>query len=368
MRNRFLGLLFAGMALFSACGDDDDDKKGGAADLNGLYATSSAENVLELTYSGAALLGKSVDFNSVDGETATLTLQGVVPGEAETVLAGLALTTDGDVYSFSATDEKETRTLSLSGTLRQGRLALDVNVAFVPNELTGTWDLKETQNVRLVWKVDTENGNYTLVTLPGVVCDLTTGLLATIAPSFLGDMVSGYLRDVTFREDGNVVATYNAARATDENPEPAAEWVSSPLNLAHYAVKDGVCRLYLNVEMIMAQAAADARSAAADPVTSLLGQLLGEGIPVHFEVAPATETAGEQLSVYLDEEFLKRLSPLLQFVGGLIDPEMTFEIDAPLVGTIAVPVLELVNNLPGALDVTTEMEAGLNFVAREAAE
>ncbi|MEI3419898.1 MAG: hypothetical protein V8R91_01895 [Butyricimonas faecihominis] len=76
MSNKLLLLLILGVVFFSACSDDDD--KNSPKDFNGIYSTTSTDRVLDLKYSGAVFIGKSVDFNSTDGKSATLKLQGVV--------------------------------------------------------------------------------------------------------------------------------------------------------------------------------------------------------------------------------------------------------------------------------------------------
>ena len=78
---------------------------------------------------------------------------------------------------------------------------------------------------------------------------LTMGLLVTMAPTVLSKEQKNYLQNVTFRENGNIVATYYTA--TEDNPELEVDWQMSPLNLVQYCVSDGVCYLFLSLGMIM---------------------------------------------------------------------------------------------------------------------
>ena len=194
---------------------------------------------------------------------------------------------------------------------------------------------------------------------------ITTGLLATMAPTMLAKELKNYLQNVTFREDGNIVATYNTATVTEENPEPEADWQSSPLNLAQYCVKDGVCYVFLSLDMIMRQVDMDqeGRSAGTDPILGAVEQLLANGIPVHFEKTVGSD-GKDALYVYLDEVLLKQLGPLLPMVESLIPEDMAFE--ASILGkTISVPIGPILENLPGALEVTTAMQVGLQFKGAE---
>ena len=247
MKNKFLLLIVLGIVFFASCSDSDN--KDTPKDFNGIYSTTSTDRVLDLKYSNAVFIGKSVDFNSADGKSATLKLQGVVPGESETVFSSVPLESSSSVYTFSAENKNDSRTVTLEGSIVKGKLTMNVNVKFAQNELMKTWDFSA---VKMSW---TKPHDYLLteVDLGFTKMKLTTGLLATMAPTMLSKELKNYLQNVTFREDGNIVAAYNTATATEENPEPEADWQMSPLNLAQYCVKDGVCYVFLSLDMIMRQ-------------------------------------------------------------------------------------------------------------------
>ena len=117
--------------------------------------------------------------------------------------------------------------------------------------------------------------------------------------------------------------------------------------------------------MIMRQVNMDqeGRSMGTDPILGAIEQLLTNGIPVHFEKTEGTNAKGA-LYVYLDEVLLKQLGPLLPLVEGFIPEDMAFE--ASFLGkTISVPVQPILENLPGALEVTTAMQVGLQFKEAE---
>lgn len=361
MKNKFLFLvMFLGVALFSACNDDDDDRP---KDFNGAYSESNADYVLDLRYSNSVLAGKTVEFNTDDNVNATLKLQGVIPGEKETVISGIKLVSDKSVYTFSAEDKNDTRTVLLDGTIQKGKLNLAVGVKFAENDLMGVWDLGKTP-LFVIW----EPAHLDLgeMEMGGKTITFNTGFIKTIAPT-VGNMLKGYLQSVTFQEDGNIIATYNAAAATEENPSPTADWRTSPKNLVHYYVKDGVCYVSPNVEMIMRQVEIDnaGRSTGSNPLTTIIDQLLGAGIPVHFEFTKGTEATSDAVKVYLDEVYIKQLSPLIPLVKGLVADDMAFKTKVPILGEISIPVKPILDNLPSVLEQTTKLQVGLNLVGAE---
>lgn len=189
-----------------------------------------------------------------------------------------------------------------------------------------------------------------------------TGLVPVFAPGMLEKELKNYLQNVTFMEDGNIVATYNVAEGTSE---PVTDWQTSPLNLAQYRVKDEVCYVFLSMDMIMRQVGIDqeGRATGTDQMLAALEQLLTNGIPVQFEKTAGTD-GKDELYVYLDELLIKQLGALLPMVESLIPEDMTFDI--PLFGrTVAVPIKTILESLPGALEATTEMEVGLRFKVAE---
>lgn len=123
MKNKFLFLLILGLAFFASCSDDDND---GPKDFNGVYSTGSTDFELDLKYSDAVFTGKSVEFNSTDGQKATLKLQGVIPGEKETVISDIELIPSNSVYTFTAENKNDSRTVNLNGSIEKGKLTLGV--------------------------------------------------------------------------------------------------------------------------------------------------------------------------------------------------------------------------------------------------
>lgn len=350
MKNKFLLLLLAGMSVFTACNDDDDKK--GSQDLNGVYAEGTERN-LNLLYSDSLLLGKSVEFTSADNETASLKLLGVIPGENETIISNVELNPVDQHYNFVAQDVNNARTIDLTGSVEKGKLLVNVKVKFAQNDLMGKWGLKESTGygqpgaVHFDWEA--EEGTALVINLPGAdePLNLTPEIAKMLLPGVLESMLGQYLQDVSFLEDGNIIATYNAAEATEENAEPEPLWKSSSLNLAHYRVNESICQVYPSIEMIMRQVAMDEAGRSNLDMTTILSQLLANGVPVHFTPVENGET-----TVYIDLEFLKQFTSFLPMIPALIPDDNAFK---PM-------LVEVLNQLPEVLEKTTRLEIGLNLV------
>ena len=399
MKNRFLWLLILGMALFAGCSDDDDDPK---LDLNASYASSE----LNLTYSGEAMSGKYVTFNTNDGKIAEITLgganislgrsdlpvsgalvnPGVVPGESM-VKFSVVLQQVGNGYTFEGEHQAGNYVMNYKGAVEKGKLSLALDVTFEKDELMGdAWPLRSynpygqaQRPLHAVWN-STTPFSVVLLPIPGAQpMDLQPGDLITLVSAVgmipvgdkkisLNEALLRLLKSVTFRKDGNIVASYS-----DAVNMASPEFQDSPLNLAHYALKNGKLYLYLNVDAIIATMQ-QAKSKALDMETILpmilpdlmeLLPMLSSGIPLGYTID------GNQLAVYIDKELglkiVKMLLPLLENeeVVAAIKEAATSNPDFSSFAGIVDAILE---QAPEVLSNTTEMEIGLNFERVEVAE
>lgn len=355
MKNVFLFLMaLCSVASFFACSDDNDGMD--PESLNGIYANAGTGNVLDLKYSNSEFLGKTVEFHTTDGIKATLKLNGVIPGEMETVLSNVELISDNAGYKFTTKDENDSRTVDFVGGVGNGKLLLEVNAKF-DNDLIGKWLLNRENSMAMTWT--TVDGKSILLALLRNVegkplgLRLTTKNIVTLALPTLKKLVLEYLQDVTFMEDGNIIATYNTSKKGEGEAETQDSWKTSDLNQAHYRVKDDVCCVYPNLEMIMRQ-----METGGTIDVDLLQQLLINGIPCHFELSEGTEVAQDALYMYMDEEFFKQLIPFIKLVGTLISEDTLI----PVSDSIYISLKEIMTNLPEALEKTENMDVGLNFV------
>lgn len=399
MKNRFLWLLILGMALFAGCNDDDDDDN--KLDLNASYTSSE----LDLTYGGEVMSGKYVTFNTNNGKTAEITLggasislgrsdlpvsgglvnPGVIPGESM-VKFSVVLQPVNNGYTFEGEHQAENYVMNYKGAVEKGKLSLALDVTFEKNELMGdAWPLcsykpySQLNPLHVVWNSEVPF-SVILFPVPGAQpVELQPGDLITLASAVgmipvgdeqidLNEALSRLLKSVTFKEDGNIVASYSDA-ANMASPE----FQNSPLNMAHYALKNEKLYLYLNVDAIIATMQ-QAKSKALDAETILpiilpnlmeLLPMLSNGIPLGYTID------GNQLAVYIDNELglklVEMLLPLLENeeIVAAIKEAATSD---PAFASFAGMVDAILEQAPEVLSKTTEMEIGLNFQRDEVAE
>ena len=391
----YLFALICSVALFTACSDDETPTLP-VTDINATYTSTDATNVLELTYAGVVTTGKSVTFNSADGQTATITMTGapndllgsltgvtvnnagVIPGESSTTLNVTLVPVGETGYTFSGTDDSNGRTVEYSGAIEQGKLTLDVTANF-DNNLIGTWNLVPVPSsedpsatlypIQVVWESDTDLSLLGgLITMPlGDVLNLALRMPIIDGSLSANNALTSVLQGVTFGADGNIIASYSdAANLT------SPVWQDSPAGMVQYCVKNGKLYAYLDVEAIMGLVTAietKADSGSSDLLSSILpivlthiGEitpLLSEGIPLGYDIDAETGV----LNVYIGKEGLGDI--IINIATEMLSDENIVaaltELMAsdPSFGSMA-SMLDL-TQLPDVLNGTTNMEVGLNF-------
>lgn len=388
----YLFAVICSVTLFTSCSDDDDEKM-----VNPVPQTTfTGENGLQLTYNGAPMPGKKVTFtpDATNAQKATLRLEGefdlngilgkaksaaaredvsmptapgVLPGSPVVTLP-VDLTINGDQCSFAGTSETDYCTFSYKGEVSAGAMELALSEVKLKNaKLAGmTWKLKpydkedpnETDPIYLVWEA--EKKVFDFLPIESVLkLALRMELIAAGADHKVSatEMLGTVLQDVTFMEDGNIVATYKDAA------NGGTEWTKSPVNLAQYVVEnDNQIKVFLNPAAIIAAVNNAGRAVDVQTVIQqaiqMLYPMLVNGVPVAFE---QTEDA---LSVYLNTELLLPLLKTL-VVPLLSDEEvvaMLVELmkkDPDFSEMAAEPMLKA---FPEIIESTTKVEIGLNFV------
>lgn len=390
----YLFAVICSVTLFTSCSDDDDEKM-----VNPVPQTTfTGENGLQLTYNGAPMPGKKVTFtpDATNAQKATLRLEGefdlngilgkaksaaaredvsmptapgVLPGSPVVTLP-VDLTINGDKCSFAGTSETDYCTFSYKGEVSAGAMELALSEVKLKNaKLAGmTWKLKpydkEDPNkidpIYLVWEA--EKKVFDLLPIESVLkIALRVELIAAGADHKVSaaEMLGTVLQDVTFMEDGNIVATYKDAA------NGGTEWTKSPVNLAQYIVEnDNQIKVFLNPAAIIAAVNNAGRAvdvqAVIQQTIQMLYPMLVNGVPVAFE---QTEDA---LSVYLNTELLLPLLktlvvPLLsdEEVVAMLVELMKKDPDFSEMADLAEPMLKA---FPEIIESTTKVEIGLNFV------
>ena len=390
----YLFAVICSVTLFTSCSDDDDEKM-----VNPVPQTTfTGENGLQLTYNGAPMPGKKVTFtpDATNAQKATLRLEGefdlngilgkaksaaaredvsmptapgVLPGSPVVTLP-VDLTINGDKCSFAGTSETDYCTFSYKGEVSAGAMELALSEVKLKNaKLAGmTWKLKpydkedpnETDPIYLVWEA--EKKAFDILPIESALkFALHMELIAAGADHKVSatEMLGTVLQDVTFMEDGNIVATYKDAA------NGGTEWTKSPVNLAQYVVEnDNQIKVFLNPAAIIAAVNNAGRAVDVQTVIQqtiqMLYPMLVNGVPVAFE---QTEDA---LSVYLNTELLLPLLktlvvPLLsdEEVVAMLVELMKKDPDFSEMADLAEPMLKA---FPEIIESTTKVEIGLNFV------
>lgn len=390
----YLFAVICSVTLFTSCSDDDDEKM-----VNPVPQTTfTGENGLQLTYNGAPMPGKKVTFtpDATNAQKATLRLEGefdlngilgkaksaaaredvsmptapgVLPGSPVVTLP-VDLTINGDQCSFAGTSETDYCTFSYKGEVSAGAMELDLSEVKLKNaKLAGmTWKLEpydetnpnETDPIYLVWEAEKKVLGF--MPIESVLKEaLRKDLIAAGADNKISatDMLGTVLQDVTFMEDGNIVATYKDAA------NGGTEWTKSPVNLAQYVVEnDNQMKVFLNPAAIIAAVNNAGRAvdvqAVIQQAIQMLYPMLVNGVPVAFG------QTDDALSVYLNTELLLPLLKTL-VVPLLSDEEvvaMLVELmkKDPDFGEMAGLAESTLKAFPEIIESTTKVEIGLNFV------
>lgn len=374
-------LLFAGIA--TSCSDDKDAAADGASLAmtfsNKLSAGDKAN--LSLVYDGTILKGKQARLSSTDGQTATLRLYGVLPGDSCTVIDGVRLDTRDEGYSFSgtATAGNVPTTFRFEGTTStdDGTMSLELSDVRVPQNVLGehgTFALPVYNGTEGEDERVTVDGVQTscvlfrapvyskLVTKHADETNLVSLAWTMMLNTVLNNLITSVLDEVTFAADGNITAQYKSLNDTVgfqqlmdyqglAHPEKS-EFSASPKNLAMYYFTDARTMYVVpNVDMIMAQVQADkagksvqVRETAPSSTTGKLADVAGvltalttEGVRLTVEANPyktPAEYDGQgyysryegDLVAYTDLTDLKSLMSLFDALRGII-PEETLQKD-----------------------------------------
>lgn len=378
LRNFLYAICMA--TLLFAC-DDNDDQDGSG--ISGIYSnklsTPEGDNTLTLTYSGREFIGKDVTFKQVNGNTANITLHGILPGETATALENIPISTDGNGYSFSGSNTGNNGTaFSYQGKVETGKMTLaltDVKVA--SNQLTSNAKWHPVQTA-VTTETDPIKGEYTCYhyAFHLVTDNLILGQAAPQLEAILGNLITWFINEVTFNPDGNITtryATMPEGKAIGDliNIPPDrkdSEWLSSPINLASYYVKDD-SELYIipNIDMILyqieqnktkADGGLDAAVIAA--VYQQLNKWSTTGIRMNIRKnseAPYNNMGKliaykGDIFLFLDKEEVAAFLPLLSLVKDLLPEDI---LNGPM-GSMIGPLLDMLAN---SLQQAKTLEMGM---------
>lgn len=227
---------FIGMSsLMTSCSEDYPGPD--PVDVTANYSNkfSNPNPNLSLYYSGDAITGKSVDFSTVKGETATITLYDILPGEEALKLVNIPIHGDADGYSFTGYGVGATTqsTFNYEGRVVKGQLSLSLTNVMMAN--AGTWansynlaevttgtkriivseDVMVDQNWKTIYKwSDEPNKLLTAACYASMDAELSEeGQMASelngVLQAALGYILPQVLQNVKLEADGNIIANYS---------------------------------------------------------------------------------------------------------------------------------------------------------------
>ena len=343
----YLGILLVVLSLCPSC---KDDLPGLGKDANRYFSGDD----LVLTYSGEPMLGKEVHFQTYDGEKATITLSGlldsktlfpsedlqdiafgapgVVPGEVPTTLSNVPLTlnAEGTAYTFEGTDNQNNRQLTYKGEVSKDKMTLAVQVKMPANNFLGTWKVAAENALSMTWESDQK------IQVGGQ--ELPTSAAGAMAGALLSPLVSETLQSVTFQEDGNIIASYKKRGASD--------WQTSPINMAHYYVKDNKIYVQLHIAQILST-----RASILDMVSLLtdMQMYLMEGLPMTYSLT------ADAVQIGLATDEAKALLTLL--TSDLLQDKIVGVLPEDI-SPVVKPILE---QMPEVLKSTSKLEIQLSL-------
>lgn len=347
---------------------------------NKLTATNSN---LILTYSGEPLIGKSVDFSTVIGETANITLYNIIPGEEKSKIIDIPLSGDRVGYSFSGNTTGESgTTFKYAGRVEAGKLTLEIsNVQLPANAITtqkmwytipytgdGETEIDPTSGIEYTnspYGVHFHSENETVSSLAGIVEALG------------GNILSSVLRNVNFNPDGNITARYGAMPQVENFFEffmplpirPESDYTLSPLNLATYYVKGNSLYVIPNIDMIIKQIqSSKTRALSTTDIQEILQLLkkwttIGIRFNINSEIKPEELFEGTYIKhtgdmiLYIDKNEIGVLLKLLPLLKNVI-PE----------GDMKETLVQLIDGLTPELIAAEVLEIGLVLQKEYSAE
>lgn len=387
---------------------DTEGEEVSLPEINGDYF-KGGENELTLIYNGEELTGKKVTVAADEkNETAVITLAGAeqdltsllngllefkftanspVPGVSEITMPNVKLYTSGNTsYIFKGDIVEPTYTLSVDGTIEDGKMTMKVNHQLANKELAGTWNLAAKANCTgtnptagsPLW-VDWNSQVKLALSIPGSTLNLNQpfngifglvgGFLSgTVMKMIVGqnihlqDLIRNMLQGVTAQPDGCMYATYSYS-GDIMNPQWSSEMPRNALRY-YYGEEAGKLNLEVNADYIISLIGGllnPASTRAADPeVTKQLGrELIQLLIPVLKDGVPCNYTLeGDNLTLEIDGVVLRDILRKLAELGN--DEYASTFIEDFLNSSLpdmAETLLGLIKTLPDALQYYEALDA-----------
>jgi len=168
--------------------------------------------------------------------------------------------------------------------------------------------------------------------------EITVAQAAYLGQSMGSSYLTNLLKSVTFNSDGSISAVYSDFGAS-------VNWKDSGTGYVTFKAVSGANKIlvYLNIEKISAASPKFAAFVTAYPAVKAI---ITGGIPLNYAI---TSTG---LTLYFDQDFINQMTTFLPMVEALMPTE-----DATMTAVKA-----YLQDIPTALQATTSIKIGLNFV------
>lgn len=310
-----ISLIFISITgILTSCSEDYPGPD--PVDVTANYSNkfSNPNPNLSLSYSGENIIGKSVDFSTVKGKTANITLYDVIPGEEALKLVSIPLSGDETSYSFSGngTGNNTDVTFDYEGRVEKGKLTINLTNIKIANSSQWAKTYKMSPISYGIGKdigINEETGQYEWIESDGRiktapfytnmdVPDLNDEkvqnvfLYANISGGMRGlgsYFVAQLLNGITLESDGNILAEYTtddmyiedkkfSEASTDDitsfmigklfgattqedidkvTTDMGRKYTSSPRGLAYWYIKNEYLYVKLDIPAIITKAMQD---------------------------------------------------------------------------------------------------------------
>lgn len=223
----------------------------------------------------------------------------------------------------------------------------------IKSPVVGTWNVPAVETdenesiVSTPFNLTWEAGDATLSFLP-------VSALPGLANQLGGVMITQMLKDITFSDKGEITATINDndinidLGGTTEPAEPV--WVATEPGYATYKLQGNKMLVFLNLDKLREEAGEDGEEIDETPFKDIIA-FVEKGIEVNYSLSDNDK----ELKLYIDKEYMTEIAAFAPTFAAMI-PD-----DPDALGTFGPMVKGILNDLPAAMEKTTEFELSLTL-------
>lgn len=296
---------------------------------------------LTLNYSGKELLGKSVDFSTVKGETANITLYDIIPGEEIFSLRNVPLTGTENEYTFSgdAVGSNTNIQFHYDGKVEKGYLIF--NLTDIQTSGSAQWANKYLFS-EITKAFNEDIGAEIPVTGAGFVdtkmaedsdSDYNVFLRSTLA-YFLPQ----FLHSVTLKADGNIQAEYSTGPIMIDGKVPDMEAEGAMMNIVQFIFSKLLGGGITNEDLIVV---IKDRTYSTSPTNLVYWYPKDSQVRIKFNLPAIITIAMKGQGKVIDENLLSSLTDIIL----KMDPIELKSVLSKINGTLQNSIISFITNL-----------------------